>query len=198
MDHSESRFHPVGRAPARHCRLLWRSYRHHAEHRFHCRAGRPLHQRLHAVPDLRPRSRRAGDRAMGAPDASVGQRRPLSWRAAELAPPAPGQRSSRRVVGKLHFRATADDNGFSEGSFRCMCSRAGDLIGMLREPPARRAACLPWPRARARGTRPTTIRSRHCGGGVPMDRNRGEPRGRQAVGAVRVVRATAFPADGAA
>ena len=47
--------------------------------------------------------------------------------------------SGHRVVsiGKLHFRATADDNGFSEEILPLhVLDGIGDLIGMLREPPA--------------------------------------------------------------
>jgi choline-sulfatase len=39
-------------------------------------------------------------------------------------------------IGKLHFRATADDNGFSEEILPLhVLDGVGDLIGMLREPP---------------------------------------------------------------
>ncbi len=39
-------------------------------------------------------------------------------------------------IGKLHFRATADDNGFSEEILPLhVLDGIGDLIGMLREPP---------------------------------------------------------------
>jgi choline-sulfatase len=42
-------------------------------------------------------------------------------------------------IGKLHFRATADDNGFSEEILPLhVLDGKGDLIGMLREPPAER------------------------------------------------------------
>ena len=44
-------------------------------------------------------------------------------------------------IGKLHFRATADDNGFSEEILPLhVLDGRGDLIGMLREPPARRGS----------------------------------------------------------
>lgn len=44
-------------------------------------------------------------------------------------------------IGKLHFRSTADDNGFSEEILPLhVLDTGGDLIGMLREPPAKRAA----------------------------------------------------------
>jgi choline-sulfatase len=44
-------------------------------------------------------------------------------------------------IGKLHFRATDDDNGFSEEILPLhVLDATGDLIGMLREPPAKRAA----------------------------------------------------------
>jgi choline-sulfatase len=44
-------------------------------------------------------------------------------------------------VGKLHFRATADDNGFSEEILPLhVLEGKGDLIGMLREPPAARGS----------------------------------------------------------
>lgn len=44
-------------------------------------------------------------------------------------------------IGKLHFRATTDDNGFSEEILPLhVLDATGDLIGMLREPPAKRAA----------------------------------------------------------
>jgi choline-sulfatase len=44
-------------------------------------------------------------------------------------------------IGKLHFRATADDNGFTEEILPLhVLDATGDLIGMLREPPAKRAA----------------------------------------------------------
>jgi choline-sulfatase len=51
--------------------------------------------------------------------------------------------SGHRVVsiGKLHFRATADDNGFSEEILPLhVLNGIGDLIGMLREPPAHRGS----------------------------------------------------------
>lgn len=51
--------------------------------------------------------------------------------------------SGHRVVsiGKLHFRATADDNGFSEEILPLhVLDGIGDLIGMLREPPAHRGS----------------------------------------------------------
>ena len=51
--------------------------------------------------------------------------------------------SGHRVVsiGKLHFRATADDNGFSEEILPLhVLDGKGDLIGMLREPPAERGS----------------------------------------------------------
>ena len=42
-------------------------------------------------------------------------------------------------IGKLHFRATEDDNGFSEEILPLhVLDGIGDLIGMLREPPANR------------------------------------------------------------
>jgi choline-sulfatase len=44
-------------------------------------------------------------------------------------------------IGKLHFRATDDDNGFSEEILPLhVLDGKGDLIGMLREPPARRGS----------------------------------------------------------
>jgi choline-sulfatase len=44
-------------------------------------------------------------------------------------------------IGKLHFRATADDNGFSEEILPLhVLDATGDLIGMLREPPAHRGS----------------------------------------------------------
>jgi choline-sulfatase len=44
-------------------------------------------------------------------------------------------------VGKLHFRASADDNGFTEEILPLhVLEGKGDLIGMLREPPATRAS----------------------------------------------------------
>jgi choline-sulfatase len=44
-------------------------------------------------------------------------------------------------VGKLHFRATADDNGFSEEILPLhVLDGIGDLMGMLREPPAHRGS----------------------------------------------------------
>ena len=44
-------------------------------------------------------------------------------------------------IGKLHFRATADDNGFSEEILPLhVLEGIGDLIGMLREPPAHRGS----------------------------------------------------------
>jgi choline-sulfatase len=44
-------------------------------------------------------------------------------------------------IGKLHFRATADDNGFSEEILPLhVLDGKGDLIGMLREPPAERGS----------------------------------------------------------
>jgi choline-sulfatase len=44
-------------------------------------------------------------------------------------------------IGKLHFRATADDNGFNEEILPLhVLDATGDLIGMLREPPAKRGA----------------------------------------------------------
>jgi choline-sulfatase len=44
-------------------------------------------------------------------------------------------------IGKLHFRATTDDNGFSEEVLPLhVLEGKGDLIGMLREPPAVRGS----------------------------------------------------------
>jgi choline-sulfatase len=44
-------------------------------------------------------------------------------------------------IGKLHFRATEDDNGFTEEILPLhVLDGIGDLIGMLREPPARRGS----------------------------------------------------------
>jgi choline-sulfatase len=44
-------------------------------------------------------------------------------------------------IGKLHFRATTDDNGFSEEILPLhVLEGKGDLIGMLREPPAKRGS----------------------------------------------------------
>lgn len=44
-------------------------------------------------------------------------------------------------VGKLHFRASTDDNGFSEEILPLhVLDGEGDLIGMLREPPAKRGS----------------------------------------------------------
>ena len=44
-------------------------------------------------------------------------------------------------IGKLHFRSTADDNGFSEEILPLhVLDGVGDLIGMLREPPAKRGS----------------------------------------------------------
>jgi choline-sulfatase len=44
-------------------------------------------------------------------------------------------------VGKLHFRAATDDNGFSEEILPLhVLDGKGDLIGMLREPPAKRGS----------------------------------------------------------
>lgn len=44
-------------------------------------------------------------------------------------------------IGKLHFRATTDDNGFSEEILPLhVLDGQGDLIGMLREPPAKRGS----------------------------------------------------------
>jgi choline-sulfatase len=44
-------------------------------------------------------------------------------------------------IGKLHFRATNDDNGFSEEILPLhVLEGKGDLIGMLREPPAQRGS----------------------------------------------------------
>ena len=51
--------------------------------------------------------------------------------------------SGHRVasIGKLHFRATADDNGFSEEILPLhVLDGIGDLIGMLRDPPAPRGS----------------------------------------------------------
>jgi len=53
------------------------------------------------------------------------------------------RRNGHRVVsiGKLHFRSTADDNGFSEEILPLhVLDGQGDLIGMLREPPAERGS----------------------------------------------------------
>jgi choline-sulfatase len=44
-------------------------------------------------------------------------------------------------IGKLHFRATTDDNGFSEEILPLhVLEGKGDLVGMLREPPAARGS----------------------------------------------------------
>jgi choline-sulfatase len=44
-------------------------------------------------------------------------------------------------IGKLHFRDTADDNGFSEEILPLhVLEGKGDLVGMLREPPATRGS----------------------------------------------------------
>ena len=44
-------------------------------------------------------------------------------------------------IGKLHFRATEDDNGFNEEILPLhVLDGIGDLIGMLREPPANRGS----------------------------------------------------------
>ena len=44
-------------------------------------------------------------------------------------------------IGKLHFRSTADDNGFSEEILPMhVLDGKGDLIGMLREPPSPRGS----------------------------------------------------------
>jgi choline-sulfatase len=44
-------------------------------------------------------------------------------------------------IGKLHFRDTADDNGFSEELLPLhVLEGKGDLVGMLREPPAARGS----------------------------------------------------------
>ena len=99
-------------------------------------------------------------------------------------------------IGKLHFRATADDNGFSEEILPLhVLDGIGDLIGMLREPPAKR------------GSMPALAESAGPGNSTYNDYDRSiasaacqwievavEPR-RQAVGVVRVVRAASLPTD---
>ena len=88
-------------------------------------ARRPLHQRLHALPDLRAGARRARDRAMGAPDQGVGQRRPLSRRAAELAPPAARATAiaSSRSASCISARPPTT-TASARRSCRCTCSTA--------------------------------------------------------------------------
>ena len=102
-------------------------------------------------------------------------------------------------IGKLHFRATADDNGFSEEILPLhVLDGIGDLIGMLREPPAKR------------GSMPALAESAGPGNSTYNDYDRSiaaaacqwiaEPQSseRQAVGVVRVVRAASLPTDRAA
>ena len=101
-------------------------------------------------------------------------------------------------IGKLHFRATADDNGFSEEILPLhVLDGMGDLIGMLREPPAAARQHAGAGRERGPGEldlqrlRSARSRRRRADG----SRSAGEPRRRQALGAVRVVRAAALSAD---
>ena len=101
-------------------------------------------------------------------------------------------------IGKLHFRATEDDNGFSEEILPLhVLDGIGDLIGMLREPPA------------SRGSMPALAESAGPGNSTYNDYDsaiataacewiaaHAAPQ-RQALGAVRIVRAAALPAHGA-
>ena len=121
----ESRLHPVGRAPARHRGLLRRSHRDHAEHRCAGGARHPFHQCLHAMPDLRAGARGARDRAMGAPDQVVGQRRALSRRSDDLASPAARATAiaSCRSASCISARPTTT-TASARRSSRCMCSTA--------------------------------------------------------------------------
>ena len=93
-----------------------------------------------------------------------------------------------------------DDNGFSEEILPLhVLEGKGDLIGMLREPPAARGS-MPALAASAGPGRIDLqrLRSRHHGGSLPMDCHRRAAREREAMGAVRVARAAAFSADCAA
>ena len=69
-------------------------------------------------------------------------------------------------IGKLHFRATTDDNGFNEEILPLhVLDGQGDLLGILREPPARPVPIIggadelaplveaAWPRAQAHWSR---------------------------------------------
>ena len=102
-------------------------------------------------------------------------------------------------IGKLHFRATADDNGFSEEILPLhVLDGIGDLIGMLREPPAKRGSMPALAESAGPGNSPTTtttarLRRRRADGSRTQASGR-----RQALGAVRVVRAAALPPDRAA
>ena len=103
-------------------------------------------------------------------------------------------------IGKLHFRETADDNGFSEEILPLhVLEGKGDLVGMLREPPA------------ARGSMPALAASAGPGESTYNDYDRaitaaacrwiateGLARQREAMGAVRLARAAALSADRAA
>ena len=77
-------------------------------------------------------------------------------------------------IGKLHFRATADDNGFSEEILPLhVLEGKGDLIGMLREPPAARGSMPALAASAGPGEFDLQrLRSRHHGCGLPMDRHR--------------------------
>ena len=102
-------------------------------------------------------------------------------------------------IGKLHFRATDDDNGFSEEILPLhVLEGRGDLIGMLREPPAQRGS-MPALAASAGPGKSTyndydrEITAAACDGSQDE-----AARERQALGVVRLAGAAAFPADGAA
>ena len=116
-------------------------------------------QRLHTLPHLRPGARRAGNRPVGASDASHGTTRPpitVSRRAGTTG----CARQGHRVVsiGKLHFRATDDDNGFSEEILPLHVLDGQRRSDRHAARAARRsaAACRRWPRAPGRANRPTT------------------------------------------
>ena len=104
-------------------------------------------------------------------------------------------------VGKLHFRSTDDDNGFSEAIVPMnVFERTGDLYGLLRgdDMPARadgkKLAGLAGPgRVRVHLVRPRDRLAR-----ADLAARAGAEGARQAVGAVRVVRRAALPADRAA
>ena len=112
------------------------SDRYHAEHRCIGGARDPFHN-AYTPADLRA-ARAAPRPDDGCTRLGRGQRRALSRRSNDL---HHRLRNGHSVVsiGKLHFRATEDDNGFSEEILPLhVLDGIGDLIGMLREPPANR------------------------------------------------------------
>jgi hypothetical protein len=94
------------------------------------------------LADLRAVARRAGDRALCPSHSVLGQRDPLRWQRAELAPPFESGRARGHRDRQTAFQERRD-NGFTQEIMPLhVVDGIGDPLGWLRDPPPVRKAAL--------------------------------------------------------